>query len=183
MKGRNKMKHSTMKIMLLSLLSVMAAAASSPTFRVYCELDKTSYAVNDTVTAKIYVQRTDASDDYALYNFTDRVVFYTVLLAYESGETGPADFRLDSGSNGNGTYWNERCSYISIRYQYLASGTPDNRAATLLAATLRFKVKANCQTTLGHDEIITAGHPLPLAYQVMIASRGEMMVSPSYQGI
>ena len=139
--------------MLLSLLSVMAAAASSPTFRVYCELDKTSYAVNDTVTAKIYVQRTDASDDYALYNFTDRVVFYTVLLAYESGETGPADFRLDSGSNGNGTYWNERCSYISIRYQYLASGTPDNRAATLLAATLRFKVKANCQTTLGHDHV------------------------------
>jgi hypothetical protein len=138
---------------LLSLLPLSALAAGAPTFRVYCELDKSSYSVGDTVTAKVYLQRTDTSEDYALYNFTDHVVFNTDFLTYTGGENGPNDFIVDAGAGGNGTYWNSECNYISIRYQYISSGTPPTRSAAVLAATLRFKVTADCQTALWHDYV------------------------------
>ena len=139
---------------LSSLLCVPTLAAGAPAFRVYCELDKSVYSVGDTITAKVYVQRTDSSDDYALYNFTDHVVFNTDFLTYTGGTAGPSDFRLNAGVGGNGTYWNEKCNYISLRYQYLSgSGTPAVRTNTLLAATLSFKVTADCQTALQHDSV------------------------------
>ena len=140
-------------VMLLSLLSVTASAAA-PSFRVYFETDKTSYSVGDTVTAKLYVQRTDATDDYVLYNFTDYVVFNSSFLTYLGGEAGPSDFRLESGASGGGMEYNDLLKFVSVRFQSTdPKGTPASRASTLLAATLRFKATADCQTLLQHKNV------------------------------
>jgi hypothetical protein len=137
-------------VMTASLLA-MGASAASPAFRLYYEFDKTKYAVGDTVTARLYVQRTDSSDDYLLYNFTDYVLFNTDFLSYTGGQANAESFRLESGTNNSGMDYSAPLKYLSLRYQFTAvSGKPALRSAKLLVATLNFKVTADCQTELRH---------------------------------
>jgi hypothetical protein len=138
-------------VMLMSLLAVGAAAAA-PTFKLYYEFDKSSYKVGDTATVSLYLERTDSTDDYILFDFTDYVTFNTEFLQYTGGTTGPDDFRLAEGISGSGTQYSGSLYSVAVRYQ-TTSLTAPKRTAKLLAATMTFKVLADCETSLTHREV------------------------------
>ena len=139
--------------MLMSLLAVGASAAGE-SFKVSITADNAAPNVGDTVTATVTLNRTDAASDYLLYNFTDYVMFNSDFLTYLGGTANADSFRLESGTSGSGMDYNGAVKFLSLRYQYTStSGTPASRTSELKVATLRFKVKADCQTELQNNNV------------------------------
>jgi hypothetical protein len=138
-------------VMLASLLAVGAAAAA-PAFKLYYVFDKSSYNVGDSATVNLYLERTDTTGDYELFDFTDYITFNTTYLQYTGGTAGPGDFRLDAGTGGGGTQYTGNMYSVSLRYQTTSLSAP-KRTAKLLAATMTFKVLADCETSLTHRNV------------------------------
>lgn len=138
-------------LVLAAGLLTVAAFADNESFDISYTLDKESYAVGDTVTVTVTLNRKDSSEDYLLYNFQDYVVYDPNLLSYQGGQAASAIFTLSAGVDGKGAVYSANRKFISLRYQYTSvSGTPDARSATLAVATLRFKVLGNCSTAISH---------------------------------
>ncbi len=174
---------------------VPAAFAADATYSISYELDKESYAVGDTITAKLVLDQHGVTGGFELYSFTVDVGFKPMYLSYEGGTLSMSEFHIDKEAS----YWNVNYDKFRVTWHGLSSHITCQDHTVI--ATLKFKaLKEIAETPLksflpsigvkaGYsgapdeypDGKITIGNPAAETYKISFNGNGGTGTDPVIQ--